>query len=460
MVKPDDCRNADARLLGRGTDTPVSLIDIEFGTPIKPHTRGCAYVNGVKIGRDVRYRRGRLLPDARGRQAGGCDAAEPGGHGWRIPARHRTEFQALGSRRLRASRLARKRCATHTCALASGELLGEDMLLGADFFPLAPHLRLQQPAQALLHLQRRPGLQPDDHAGKRARSAAALRSPRRKRRQPTHRRQRRPLAAQLRPTISTPQALARRGAASAGRHDYAHALDRPHARHRNGSRRAGLLLRARPRPICGNSQPELALADFGQAIRLKPDDVQVLMARAELRAARHEPRRGHRGRPEGRRPCRAGRIRDPRAARQPVSICGRYARRDSAVQRLDRRHTNARTSPCRGVLNSAAGHGRNGVRSWTARSRTATRRCDCGPTTPPFSTVAGSSTCAQGKYDQAIADYDASLKVHPNNPWVLYCRGIAKQRKGPPGAGQADIDAALAQQPRSLERAAKFGLTY
>jgi len=41
---------------------------------------------------------------------------------------------------------------------------------------------------------------------------------------------------------------------------------------------------------------------------------------------------------------------------------------------------------------------------------------------------------------------------------VLYCRGIAKQRKGPAGAGQADIDAALAQQPAVAARAAKFGL--
>ena len=38
-----------------------------------------------------------------------------------------------------------------------------------------------------------------------------------------------------------------------------------------------------------NKQPDLALADFDAAIKLKPDDVAALVARASVRAARHDP---------------------------------------------------------------------------------------------------------------------------------------------------------------------------
>jgi tetratricopeptide (TPR) repeat protein len=49
-----------------------------------------------------------------------------------------------------------------------------------------------------------------------------------------------------------------------------------------------------------------------------------------------------------------------------------------------------------------------------------------------------------GNYDKAIADYDESLKLAPNNAWSLYGRGIAKLRKKNTAEGEADIAQATA----------------
>ena len=42
-----------------------------------------------------------------------------------------------------------------------------------------------------------------------------------------------------------------------------------------------------------------------------------------------------------------------------------------------------------------------------------------------------------GQYDNAIADYDAALKLEPNKVASLYGRGMAKRRKGDYAAGKA-----------------------
>src|SRR5207302_20214 len=68
-----------------------------------------------------------------------------------------------------------------------------------------------------------------------------------------------------------------------------------------------------------------------------------------------------------------------------------------------------------------------------------------------------------GNMPAAVAQYNGWIDVHERQdvamPRGLYRRGVAKQRKGPAGAGQADIDAAVARQPVVAPRAAKFGLT-
>jgi len=252
-------------------------------------------------------------------------------------------------------------------------------------------------------------------------------------------------------------ALARRGAASAGRHDYEHSLaDLTRAIAMAPSEPSYYYERGRA--YLGNRQPDLALADLDQAIKLKPDDVPTLLARAELRATRHEPAealtadlqaadhaapRGSEARVQlGDLYQYAGNM--PAAVAQYNGWIDVHEREDVAMPR---------------VLNS-----RCWARAqWGQELDRALADCNKAlrlrPNNAAFLDSRGLVYLRQGNYDRAIADYDASLKVHPNTPWVLYCRGIAKQRKGPAGAGQADIDAALAQQPAVAARAAKFGLT-
>jgi hypothetical protein len=48
-------------------------------------------------------------------------------------------------------------------------------------------------------------------------------------------------------------------------------------------------------------------------------------------------------------------------------------------------------------------------------------------------------------FDEAIADYDAALKLNPKMAASLYGRGLAKQKNGDQAGGDADIAAAKAQ---------------
>jgi tetratricopeptide (TPR) repeat protein len=56
-----------------------------------------------------------------------------------------------------------------------------------------------------------------------------------------------------------------------------------------------------------------------------------------------------------------------------------------------------------------------------------------------------------GDYDKSIADYDASLKITPQNASALYGRGMDKLRKQKAPEGQADIAQAIELSPKIAE---------
>ena len=57
-----------------------------------------------------------------------------------------------------------------------------------------------------------------------------------------------------------------------------------------------------------------------------------------------------------------------------------------------------------------------------------------------------------GKYDEAIADYNAALADRPEEGRSLYGRGMAKRRKGDYAEGNVDIAAARAIRPNIIDR--------
>jgi tetratricopeptide (TPR) repeat protein len=59
-----------------------------------------------------------------------------------------------------------------------------------------------------------------------------------------------------------------------------------------------------------------------------------------------------------------------------------------------------------------------------------------------------------GRYQDALADYDAAIMGSPQDSWSLYGRGIAKMRVGDSAGGQADIEASKAVQDVAAEFAA------
>ena len=63
-----------------------------------------------------------------------------------------------------------------------------------------------------------------------------------------------------------------------------------------------------------------------------------------------------------------------------------------------------------------------------------------------------------GRLAEAIADFDAALRITPRQGASLYARGLAKIRKGSLTSGRADIAAARAVQPGVQDEFERFGL--
>ena len=456
MVRPRDCKNTTLAYWTKGTDTPVSQIDIEFGTPLKPHTRGVAYVNGIKI--HVMFDTGAsasLLTLAAAKRAGVTPESPGvvyGGSRHGIGPNSRRSWIApfasfkVGDEEVRNTRL----------RIGEGNLIDEDMLVGADFF-LSHRIYVSNSQHKLyftynggpvFNLTTTPPA--PEPAASEAAAAPSAETPAAE-----------APAAEATKATAPPDnldaaTLARRGAASAGRHDYQHALA--------DLTRAIAMAPTEPsyyyergHAYLGNKQPDLALADFDQAIKLKPDDVPTLLARAELRATRHEP-------PEAlTADLQAADHAAPRGSEQRVHLGDLYQYADNMPAAIAEYSAWIDAHEREDVAMPRVLNARCWARGqWGQELERALDDCNKAlrlrPNNAAFLDSRGLVYLRQGNYDRAIADYDASLKVRPDAPWVLYCRGIAKERKGAPGAGQADIDAALAQQPAVAARAAKYGI--
>lgn len=81
------------------------------------------------------------------------------------------------------------------------------------------------------------------------------------------------------------------------------------------------------------------------------------------------------------------------------------------------------------------------------------------PTATPIQDSRAFVLLRLGRYDEAIAQYDAALKDRPASGSSLYGRGLAKLRKGMAAEGQADLAAARAADSRVDETFKEYGVT-
>jgi tetratricopeptide (TPR) repeat protein len=205
-----------------------------------------------------------------------------------------------------------------------------------------------------------------------------------------------------------------------------------------------------------NAQPFLAMADFDATLKLKPDDVPALIARAGLRLAGHET---------------AQAVQDLEAADKAsakeddsrLQIAMLYANADAPRAAIEQYSVwidaNSEDAHLAAALN-----GRCWLRALTnVDLNKALDDCNRAIRNTPKNAAMFDSRglvyLRLGDFDKAIADYNAALAINPRLGWSLYGRGLAEQRKGLTAQGAADISAATAINPKLVDEVKKRGLT-
>lgn len=456
LVKPKgDCKRTNLAYWAAAAGKPYSVIDTEpanMGRQQRLHTRSVAYLNGVKI--RVLFDTGAVrsvLTLGAAKQAG-ITPASPGvteggdswGLGHRITQTWITRFSSfkIGDEEIQHAQL----------RFGDVTLPDADMLIGTDFF--LSHRVYVATSQNRLYFTYNGGpvfdlsaaRAPAGAAGAAAGIAAADESPAAA-----------PDAGLRLDQPTDAAGFARRGAASDARHDYDGALA-------DLTRACELAptvpdyFYQRGRAHWGKQQVDLALADFDQAIQLKPDYADALLARASLRAGRHDAGAlyaadldaANRSLPkEADARLHLGRLYED--AGQPAAAVVEYTKWIDSRPREDLRMAGALNSRC-------------WARALTGEALDlAVADCNAAlkmrPDTAAFLDSRGLVHLRKSDYDKAIADYDAALHLQPKSAWSLYGRGLAKLHKGLTADGQTDVAAATALEPKIAEHAARYGIT-
>jgi tetratricopeptide (TPR) repeat protein len=493
LAKPQDCK--DTALAYWATQTPYSVINIQFPTPTQPHTRSDAYLNGTRI--RVMFDTGSpasVLTLEAARRAGVTPQSPgvlPGGPVWGIGPKISNSYIAtfasfkIGEEEIRNARLRFGDLAVDT-----------DMLIGADFF-LSHRIYVASSQRRLyftynggpvfdLTTRREPppaaeggdapaqdapqpgggpgaggtrggeGSSDSEGAPEPGPASPTIAAPPRARAgEPSGASQ----PAVPDPWLNEPvdaAGYARRGSASAARHDYAAALaDLTRACELSPNEASYYYERGVVH--WNNNQADQALADFDHAIKLSPDNATALMARASLRARRHEAAdaiepdlvAADRGiAKESDAHLRIGFL--YQYIDDPAAALPQFSKWIDTHPRADVRMASALNARCR----ARALLGQQLDRALADCNSALKQR----PDTAEYLDSRGLVYLRLGNVDKAIADYDAALRQRPNDVWSLYGRGVARLRKGLTSEGQADISAATALQPNIAERAARFGV--
>jgi tetratricopeptide (TPR) repeat protein/predicted aspartyl protease len=439
LFKAEDCKHATLAYWA-AAGQPVSIMDIGYTTPLKPHTTGRAFINGVKIG--VMFDTGAwasvlslkaaaragVKPDT----AGVVDAGYSTGIGRGLVKNYIAPFSSFKIGDDEEIKNARLR-------IADIDLEEGDMLLGADFF-LSHHVYVAN-SQHRLYITYNGG--PVFNLSKSA-SAGGTDAPE------TKNQDEEPADA---------AAFARRGAAFAARHDFEHALaDLTRACELNPNEPEYAYQRGMA--YWENNQPVPALADFDHALELNPDYVQARVVRAQLRLANKDIAGANADLDAADRMA-------PKQADIRFTMGELYGKADvlgSAVTQYDlwiishpddSKMTEALYRRC--SLRALQGQDLDkGLSDCNSALRLSSKS---DPAAASILRVRGLVRLRLGDYDKSIADFDDSLKLAPKNAQALYGRGVAELRKHKTPEGQADLAEASKLLPNIAAEFSRRGIS-
>jgi tetratricopeptide (TPR) repeat protein len=424
LMRPRDCASSVNPLYWAKPDQAYSMIDINWATPLEPHTTGIAYLNGVKIRVLFDSGASTSILSLRAAERAGIKPDSPGvvpagfnyGIGRDLVKTWVAPFQSfkVGDEEIRNTRL----------RIGQVSLQTSDMLIGADFF-LSHRIYVASSQHRLyftynggpvFNLKTAAANEPQD-GGDQTLDAAGF---------------------------------ARRGAALAARQEYERALADLTKACELAPQESGYFFQ-RAQAYAANRQLDLAKADLEQALKLKPDDVLALTARAQLRLSIKD---------------RTGAVADLDAADHTAApqadvrleLGGLYLQANetsSAIKQytqwIDAHYDDARLSQA------------YAARCW-ARAMSGQELdqglADCNKASRGALGLQGRGVIRlrRGEYDRALADFDAFLKINPQSAWALYGRGQAQLHKHRTQAAESDFTAATALAPHIADEFKRIGL--
>jgi tetratricopeptide (TPR) repeat protein/predicted aspartyl protease len=250
-----------------------------------------------------------------------------------------------------------------------------------------------------------------------------------------------------------------RGAASAARRDFEHAIS-DLTRACEMSPDNAEFLYQRGIVYLHGGKPKIAAEDFDRALELKPEHISALINRAELRI----------------------KAMDFQGARMDLDAADR-----AATQQADLRFYLAQDYiqadlPAKAVAQFDVwmiSHKQDSKRRLALSRRCWARALqnesldealsNCNDAmyalyekSPGYSDVLGYRGLVRyrmGRYDKSIADYNDALKLDPKAALSLYSRGLAKIRAKKPAEGEADISQALKMEPGVANQFNRLGIT-
>ena len=431
LMQAKDCSHARLAYWLK-TDQAYSVMPIEWATRMQPHTTGAAYLNGAKI--RVMFdsgawssvlstkaaERAGIKPDS----PGVTDAGFSRGIGRAVTKTYIGNFQSfkIGDEEIRNAKL----------RFGDIGIEGADMLLGADFF-LSHHIYVARSQNELYFTY---------NGGAVFNLAAAPKT-------------------EEGPDEKLPdaEAYSRRGTARAARQEYDKALadltqacelapDNPDFFYQRG-----VVYR-------DSKHPAEALRDFDKVLSLKSDDVNALIARADLHIQQKDF-------PAAKADLAAAAQSAPKESDTRLGMARGYARmddREAALTQLDlwigihpadSKMSLALDERCqtRALLNKDLPKALTDCNTALDRSADEAFKAD-------IYRNRGLVRLRLGDYAKALADYDASIKINAQNAWGLYGRGLAKIRLKKQADGESDLAAATKLNSKVADFYERYGLSF